>query len=103
MYGELHPTRWNELGMEWDKTHSMFKYLKKLSSKYQMTFERRLFNIQWFPELRCTLVRWGELDQNGNTPRNVLLETDDPKQMEATLTMLIANAEAEARERRGPL
>jgi hypothetical protein len=84
------------LPMEWDKSQDMFRYLNSLAWGYQLNMEKRMFATAG-AEYRASLIRW---DNNGITRDNkrvVLLETSDPKQLEAALLMLINEAETQRR------
>ena len=96
LYAQLSKDVWGTaLPASWDKAQSMFDYLHKMTYGYQITFETRMIYSVIDPAFRCSLIRWGENRANGNEPRQreVLLETSDPAQMEAALTMLISEAE----------
>lgn len=89
-----------EWPLEWEKCNDMFKYLNRTMWGYQLTIERRMFYSESDPEYRCVLVKWVSEDNKpvlDKKKREVLLETSDPAQMEATLFMLINEAEVLAR------
>jgi hypothetical protein len=76
----------------------MHKYLNKMSHIYQLVLEKKMLAAQFGVEYRGVLLRWN-LKQNPEvTRREVLLETDDPAQMKATLFMLINEAEQEGKK-----
>lgn len=81
--------------LDWEKCHDMHKYLNRIMWGYQLNIERRMFYSEVDPEYRCSLIRWEEHRMNNldQRKREVLLETTDPAQMEAALTMLISEAE----------
>ena len=82
--------------LQWEKCQDMHKYLNKMTWGYQITMERRMFNNVQYPEYRCSLIKWeGNDPVKGIRTREVLLETTDPKQMEAALFMLINEVEAD--------
>lgn len=90
---ELWPTAW-------EKCDDMFKYLHKMTWGYQFNIERRMLYDAVHPEYRGALIKWGvQADaRNGHKTRDVILETTDPKQMEAALFMLINEAEEQAKQ-----
>ena len=104
LYAPIPKDHWGGLGMEWDKTQSMFSYLDSmryvLDVFYQLIFESSMFGVP--PNYRCVLVRWSE---SRNPPvgrkRETMIESSDPKQIEAVLLMLISIAEEEKRARGG--
>ena len=105
LYAAIPKDHWGGLGMEWDKTQSMFSYLNSMrgymtDAYYQLIFESSMFGVP--PNYRCVLVRWSEIR---NPPigrrREALIESSDPKQVEAVLLMLISIAEEEKRARGG--
>ena len=83
--------------LEWEKCFNMHKHLNQFSWNYQFILEKKMFAAYEGPEYMCVLVKW--VESNVERKRDVLLETDDPKQMEAALLMLINEAEAQAKER----
>jgi len=95
LYATIEKKRWNEVPSEWDEVQDMFKYLHTMTYAHQVTFEARMFNSTDYPQYRCTLVRWENNKMTRDMKREILLETDDPAQMKAALTMLIGEAEVE--------
>ena len=67
------------------------KALRAHNANYQVALERRLLGSHWDPEYKYVLLKWemGHTRDPRNT-RHVLLETTDPDQMIATLTMLVS-------------
>jgi hypothetical protein len=94
-----HKNKHMDWPLEWEKCNDMFKYLNRMMWGYQLNIERRMLYSALHPEYRCVLVKWDEDRANNNEQRKreVLLETSDPAQMEATLFMLINEAEVLAR------
>lgn len=85
----------------WEQSEWLFKKLKRLTfdaHMYQFVWERRLFAIQYMPEVRAVLVKWSR-DDNGQKIREVIVETDDQQVMASALTMLVAVAEDEMKAR----
>ena len=80
---------------EWDEVQDMFKYLNRMVWGYQLILEKKMFATQFGMEYRGVLVRWNGKQYPETNRREVLLETDDPAQMKATLFMLINEAEVE--------
>ena len=76
-----------DLPMAWDKPRAMFDYLTKISWSYQLEFQSKLFNGIEGPDIIAVLIRWED------RKRNLLLQTSDPKQLEAALTMLISEVQ----------
>jgi hypothetical protein len=58
--------------------------------------ERKIFATDG-PEYRATLIKWERDVVRIDQKRRVLLETTDPKQLEAALLMLISEAETQRR------
>ena len=84
----------------WEQSEWLFKKLKRLTfdaHMYQFVWERRLFAIQYMPEVRAVLVKWRVED--GQKIREVIVETDDQQVMASALTMLVAVAEDEMKAR----
>ena len=79
--------------MGWDNVQDMFRHLNSMAWGYQLEMERKMFSTVG-EEYRCVLVRW---DITRNRKREVLLETSNPKHMEAILLLLIKEAEAQAK------
>jgi hypothetical protein len=79
----------------WEECQDMHKYLNKMSYTYQLVLEKRMFATQFGAEYRGVLIRWNGKQYPETNRREVLLETDDPAQMKATLFMLINEAEVE--------
>jgi hypothetical protein len=77
----------------WEEVQDMHKYLNKMSYTYQLVLEKKMLASQYGHEYRGVLIKWGKV--HDETKREVLLETDDPAQMKATLFMLINEAEIE--------
>lgn len=100
-----HKNKHMDWPLEWEKCNDMFKYLNRMMWGYQLNIERRMLYSALHPEYRCVLVKWEQetpTAQHTQTDlpkkkREVLLETSDPAQMEATLFMLINEAEVLAR------
>ena len=82
--------------LEWEKCFNMHRHLNQMAWNYQFILEKKMFAVQFGPEYRCALVKW--VSEKDERRRDVLLETDDPKQMEAALLMLINEAEAQAKD-----
>lgn len=101
LYAAIPKDQWGGLGMEWDKTQSMFRYLNSMRYVfdvfYQLIFESSMFGVP--PNYRCVLVRWSNAPQGRK--RETMIESSDPKQIEAVLLMLISIAEEEKRARGG--
>lgn len=93
LYAQMSKDRWDDIPAEWDEVRAMFQYLQRMTYGTQLTFEARMFAIPDTPIYRATLLRWAKVD--GENQREVLLETSDPEQMKAALTMLISEAEPE--------
>jgi hypothetical protein len=77
--------------LAWEKCELMSKHLNRTLFGYQLQIEKRMLCDAEHPEHRGSLVKWTVED--GMRKRDVLLETTDPKQMEAALFMLINEAE----------
>lgn len=105
LYAQMDKKLWGNLPMEWDKTQSMFSYLDSMRYLsyvfYQLIFESSMFGIP--PNYRCALVRWSASVHNlsEGRKRETMIESSDPKQVEAVLLMLISIAEEEKRARGG--
>lgn len=87
-----------EWPLEWEQCNDMFQYLQRMTWGYQLNLERRMFYSETDPEYRCVLVKWVSEENKpilDNKKREVLLETSDPKQMEAALFMLINEVEVQ--------
>ena len=89
-----------EWPLEWEQCNDMFQYLQRMTWGYQLNLERRMFYSEVDPEFRCVLVKWVNEDNkpiltDRDKKREVLLETSDPKQMEAALFMLINEVEVQ--------
>ena len=101
LYAPIPKDQWGGLGMEWDKTQSMFSYLDSMRYVfdvfYQLIFESSMFGVP--PNYRCVLVRWSEIRAPAGRKRETMIESSDPKQVEAVLLMLISIAEEEKRAR----
>ena len=98
LYAQLSKDVWGTaLPASWDKAQSMFDYLHKMTYGYQITFETRMIYSVIDPAFRCSLIRWEGNSMTREKKREVLLETSDPAQMEAALTMLISEAEMQTR------
>lgn len=80
--------------MEWEKCELMFNHLQRIVWGYQMTLARKMFSTEG-AEFECSIIQW----ENGGADRkrNVLVISSDPKQIEATLFMLINEAEVQAK------
>lgn len=92
LYGRIDKEAWGSaLPIRWDKVRDMFAYLNKTIWGYQLTFEGNVLANSLEPSIRCSLIRW--YDQR----RDVILQTTDPKQMEAALFMLISEHEQEVK------
>lgn len=80
--------------MCWDKTQEMFKHLNRIRWGYQLEMQSRI--LQWSTtesQFRAALIKWEMVD--GTRKREVLVETDDPAQIEAALLMLLNQAALE--------
>ena len=77
----------------WEECQDMHKYLYKMTWSTQLTLEKKMLAAQFGMEYRAVLVKW--VSEKDERKREVLLETDDPAQMKATLFMLINEAEQE--------
>lgn len=104
LYAAIPKDQWGGLGMEWDKTQSMFSYLDSMRYVfdvfYQLIFESSMFGVP--PNYRCVLVRWSASHNlSEGRKRETMIESSDPKQVEAVLLMLISIAEEEKRARGG--
>jgi hypothetical protein len=95
LYAQVDKKRWDDIPSEWDEVRDMFQYLHKMIYDYQVTFESRMFHSDEYPQYRCTLIKWVNNKITRDMKREVLLETSDPAQMKAALTMLISEAEPE--------
>ena len=95
LYATIDKDRWDSLPAEWDEVQDMFRYLHRMTYGNQLTFESRMFNKGEGYPYQCTLVRWENNKITRDMKREVLLETSDPAQMKAALTMLIGEAEVE--------
>lgn len=91
------------MAMEWDKVQDMFKYLQSmrytLEDFHQLVFETSMFGTP--PMYRCAIVKWSNNSITRDRKREVLVESSDPKQVEAILIMLISIAEEQKRARGG--
>lgn len=76
---------------QWDRVQDMFKYLNRMMYGYQIIMERKMFATREGGEYRATLIKWAT--SRSENRREVLLETDNPEQMEAALVMLISEAD----------
>lgn len=85
---------------KWEKCEDMFKYLNRMTYGFQLEIHGKMFATRDGPEHRAVLVKWVSNSITRDTKREVLLETGDPKQMEAALFMLINEAEAAAKATR---
>ena len=81
---------------EWDMVESMFKHLNSRAWGYQLVMEKKMFATQYGEEYRASLIKWTTTDIHRQ--RDVLLQTSDPKQMEAALFMLINETEAQIKD-----
>ena len=84
----------------WEQSEWLFKKLKRLTfdaHAYQFVWERKLFAIQYMPEVRAVLVKWRVED--GQKIREVIVETTEQQVMASALTMLVAVAEDEMKAR----
>ena len=96
LYGRIDKEAWGSaLPIRWDKVRDMFAYLNKTIWGYQLTFEGNVLANSLEPSIRCSLVRWESGSRNVGPKRDVILQTTDPKQMEAALFMLINEHEQE--------
>lgn len=93
LYAQIDKRRWDDVPAQWDKARDMFQYLNRMTWGYQLNIARRVLYSTIDPEYKCSLIKW--VDTRDSRKREVLLETTDPAQMEATLFMLINEAEAE--------
>ena len=66
------------------------KELRGYNANYQVGMERKLLGEMWEPEYRFVLLKWERSYATFENKRRVLLETTDPDQMIATLTMLLS-------------
>lgn len=91
------------MGMEWDKVQDMFNYLQSLrytlADFHQLVFETSMFGTP--PLYRCAIIKWSNNPITRDRKREVLIESSDPKQVEAILIMLISIAEEQKRARGG--
>lgn len=103
LYAQMDKKLWGNLPMEWDKTQSMFSYLDSmrytLEDFHQLVFETSMFGTP--PMYRCAILKWSNNPITQDRKREVLVESSDPKQVEAVLLMLISIAEEEKRARGG--
>ena len=100
LYAQMDKKRWDDISSEWDEVRDMFQYLQRMTWGYQLNLERRMFYSETDPEFRCVLVKWVDKENkpvltDRDKKREVLLETSDPKQMEAALFMLINEVEVQ--------
>jgi len=102
VYARIDREAWGSaLPMSWDKTQNMFRHLSTMDYRYQLTFETNVLANSLAPAIRCSLIRWDDrrVSVGGVGPRTserqVILQTSDPKPMEAALFMLINEAEQE--------
>lgn len=84
---------WSNLPMCWDKTQEMFTHLNRIRWGYQLEMQSRMLFSTTESQFRAALIKWDVA--NGTRKREVLVETDDPAQIEAALLMLINQAELE--------
>lgn len=80
----------HELGLKVTEIQWLEKELRGHNANYQGGMERRVMGPYWEPEYRFVLLKWEPNDARTTKTRRVLLETSDPDQMIATLTMLLS-------------
>lgn len=80
-----------ELALKVNKLQWFEKALRAHNANYQVGMERRVVGDLDEAEYRYIVLKWESdfANKRGNK-RNVLLETSDPDQVIATLTMLIS-------------
>ena len=66
------------------------KALRGYNANYQLGMERRMMGSYWEPQYRYIVLKWEPNDARTTKTREVLLETTDPDQVIATLTMLLS-------------
>jgi hypothetical protein len=108
LYAEIKTKEaWADIPSRWDKVQDMYAYLRKQVSGlpvfYQLLMERRMLSyaedMTDFFQYRATIVKWeGQL--GGERSRTVMVESNDPAQVEATLVMLLSITE-DARRQHG--
>jgi hypothetical protein len=101
VYARIDKEVWGTaLPMSWDKVQDMWRHLHALCWTYQLTFDTNVLANSLAPSIRCSLIEWESVPQRGSfvgfdQRRNTILQTTDPKQMEAALFMLINELEQE--------
>lgn len=108
LYAEIKTKEaWADIPMRWDKVQDMYKYLRKQVSGlpvfYQLMVERRLLSytddMTDFFQYRVSVIKW-EMEQSGQRKRTLLVESNEPAQIESVLTMLLSITE-DARRNHG--
>lgn len=87
--------------MAWEKCELMGKHLNRITYGYQVEIHAKMFvrnqTRSRVSEYRGVLIKWMPNAVTRDMRREVLLDTDNPEQMEAALFMLINEAEAQAK------
>ena len=83
--------------MAWEKCELMGKHLNRITYGYQVEIHAKMFATREGPEYRGVLIQWKADGITRDMKREVLLDTDNPEQMESALFMLINEAEAQAK------
>lgn len=104
LYAEIKTKEaWEQIPMRWDKVQDMYKYLRKQVSGlpvfYQLLMERRVLNYEEndFYQYRASVIKW-EMEQSGQRKRTLLVESNEPEQIESILVMLLSITEDARRQ-----
>lgn len=89
----------------WEEVEYLFKRLHRLSyvdsSVYTLSWERRMFSMPTYPEVRLTLVKWNRITPTGGERRREdVAIAYHPSEMVPILLMLVAVAEDKEKEMR---
>jgi hypothetical protein len=87
----------------WEEVEHLFKRLHQLSyveaGVYQLSWERRMFSMPTYPEVRLTLIRWTRKTAVvSEHKREEVAIAYHPREMVPVLLMLIAVAEDKEKE-----
>lgn len=89
--------------MVWEKCELMSKHLSRMTWGYQVEIHAKLFASADGAQFRAVLIKWGADGMTRDMKREVLLDTDNPEQMESALFMLINEAEVQVKAQRAML
>lgn len=96
-------TNKEHIPLGWEEVEFLFKRLHRLayddSGVYQLEWERRMFSMPTYPEIRLVLIKWNRITPSGGEHRREEVAIAyHPSEMVPVLIMLVAVAEDKAKE-----